>query len=83
MCRSVAATACHRCAGRGDDVASTPSTRHEDAGTYLWRERRDLVRGAFHGVPLLRYDTFLPPQGLVRFFLCLRLRFCKFLALFI
>ena len=50
---------------------------------YLRRQCRDLVRGALDGVPLLRYNTFLPPQGLVRFFLCLRLRFCKFLALFI
>ena len=75
--------ACRRCAAHGDDVASTPSTRHEDAGTYLWRERRDLVRGAFHGVALLRDLAFLPPQGLVRLFFCLRLRCCKFLALFI
>ena len=48
---------------------------------YLRRQCRDLVRGPFDGVALLRYNTFLPPQGLVRFFLCRRLRLRELLAL--
>jgi hypothetical protein len=51
--------------------------------SYFGSESRDLVRSALDGVALLRYNTFLPPQGLVRFFLCLRLRLRELLTLFI